>query len=115
MDLVTLYLSKQIGGLDENTLEQALLDTHASLRVKKSGQGMVMLSNNTILKCVNSYYKSPTAPDKKVKHSNAALQCHYAHETLGIVGVDVYQCSQCHLRCIAKRRRGELRRSASVK
>jgi aldehyde:ferredoxin oxidoreductase len=115
MDLVTLALSKRIGNIEDNVLEQVLMDTHASLRLKKSGQGMLMLNNNAIIKCAGIYYRNPNAPDKKVKHNNTALQCHYVQETLEIVGIDVYQCSQCHLRCIQKRKRKELRRIAVVK
>lgn len=116
MDLITLMLSKRIGGIPESEFEKVLMGTHESLGVKKSGQAMIMLTNNNIVKCVSNYYKElNSSTDKKIKHSNPGLQCHYTHETLGIVGIDVYQCAQCHLRCLHKLKQKEVRRNNSLK
>lgn len=115
MDLITLMLSKKIAGLEESDFEKVLIGDHESIGVKKYGQGILMLTNNTIVKCVGNYYKSIDDEGKKAKKSSAGLQCYNTQELLGVIGVDVYRCDLCHLRCMQKLRRKELRRNNSLK
>lgn len=115
MDLITLMLSRRIGNLEERDWEKVLAGTHESLNIKKSGQGMLMLNNNVIIKCVIDYYRQPSDPNKKIKHSNAALKCHYVQENLNIVGLDAYQCELCHLRCLNRKKTHDLIRAPFVK
>lgn len=115
MDLITLMLNKRIAGLEESVFEQVLMGTHESLGVKKSGQGILMLTNNAIVKCVSYYYKNTDNQDKKAKKSSDGLQCYNTQEALGVTGIDIYQCSICHLRCMQKRKRKELHRNNSLK
>jgi hypothetical protein len=114
MDLITMLLKKNVGGFREDALESILRGDDEAVCVRTINHGMIVLSNNSIVKCVSNYYKLP-GQTKMGKHNNAALQCHTVHTTFGIEGINVYQCAQCHLQCMSKKRQGELQRHYILK
>lgn len=114
MDLITMLLKKNIGNMRDDVLEDVLRGQDAACNVRSVSHGLIVLNNNTIIKCVSNYYKLPDQP-KLGKHSNAALHCNAVHTSFGINGINVFQCVQCHLQCMGKKQQRELQRHYSLK
>ncbi|MED1125196.1 hypothetical protein [Bacillus atrophaeus] len=110
MNLVTILNSRNIAGIQDDTLKSILEGSHPDISVKIGANGMVMLSDNTIIKCTGEYYTNPNSNVDLKKHKNSVAKCHYVIEGLGVDGVDVNQCTRCHLRCMEKRKGGALKR-----
>ena len=110
MNLVTMLNSRNIAGIQEDTLKSILRGQHPAISVKMAQNGMVMLSDNTIIKCVHEYYQNPESTMDMKKYKNSPAKCHYVQENLGIEGVNNNRCAQCHLACMEMRDNKELRR-----
>lgn len=110
MNLVEILNGRNIAGVQESTLKTILEGTHPSIDVRMASNGMVMLSDNTIIKCVQEYYQNPNSFTDIKKHRNSTASCHYVQDHLDIKGVDINQCRLCHLRCMEMKANGELRR-----
>jgi hypothetical protein len=97
MNLVYLYYERGIEGYPTGQLLN-ILNGQDIVKVKMSTNGMVLLDNNKMIKCVSNYYMTPSgAFAKKSKMSN---DCYYTQKDLGITGVGNYKCLQCHTNCI---------------
>lgn len=106
MNLVTLFNQRQIVGISEGTLRLILEDRFPEIHVKKSGNGLIMLSNNKIIKCVQEYYTVPGK--KKIQHSGIS-KCYKVQQEIGVLEeVSLNDCTRCHLACMRKKRQGEL-------
>lgn len=110
MNLVTILNNRSIAGIQEGELKSILEGTHPSISVRMASNGMVMLSNNTVIKCVENYYRNPNSHVDMKKHNNMTAKCYYVIEDLGLDGVSVNHCAQCHLRCLNKKGNKELQR-----
>jgi hypothetical protein len=104
MNLVYRYFELGLEGTPINTLKSILEGTN-QVKVKIQTNGILTLTNGTILKCVKNYYAPPTGELKLKKISN---QCFLVQSGLGITGVQNYNCSACHQRCIQKLKEGTL-------
>lgn len=102
--------NRNIEGIQEETLKTILEGNHPGIEVRMATNGMVMLSDNTIIKCVSEYYRNPNSTVDMKKYKNSPAKCHYVMEDLEIDGVRMNRCASCHLRCLEKRKNKELRR-----
>ena len=112
MNLVDLYNGGFIVGLREKELEDILLNRHSMLAIKTESNGMLLLTNNKVVKCIRYYYKTKEAPLKKT--NSAAIQCYNIQQHFDIKDIGVFSCISCHLRCIQKRRRKYIKRIYNI-
>lgn len=98
MNLITVYNKSGVEGYPINTL-QSILQGNDSVKVSKTMSGIIMLDNNTFIKCVDCYYFNPsaTSQEKQRKMSN---MCYAYQKKLGIFNVYNYNCVECHKKCI---------------
>lgn len=99
MNLVNRYFQAGIEGIPYFEFKQILEGKHP-VRVKISNGGMVMLSTNKTIKCTKHYYAPLTGPLSLKKVTN---ECYYVQTGLNIKGVQNYDCSSCHLKCLQMR------------
>jgi len=105
MNIVIRYLGIGIEGIPLNQFKN-ILEDKSGISVKTIGKGMLILSDNKLIKCVNNYYATrEMKPTSKIKASN---QCYYTQKDLDIKGIANYSCKDCHLRCINKQENKEL-------
>lgn len=109
MNLVAMINGRNIAGYQESALKEILRGNHP-VSVRMAQNGMVMLSDNTIVKCVHEYYQNPDSTMDMKKYKNSPAKCHYVQENLGINGVPLNRCGACHLMCMQMREDKELRR-----
>lgn len=99
MNLINLYLSSGIENIPIEVLERILNDQY-SCKVMTALKGMLLLSNQTLIKCVDKYYEKSNidlSTTKKIKSTN---ECFHKHKMLGIENVKPYDCKECHKQCI---------------
>lgn len=109
MNLVTILNNRSIAGIQESELKIILEGNHPSIKLRMAANGMVMFTNNTIVKCVEEYYYNPNDPID-AKKLNQTAKCYHIIENLGLGGVDINRCGDCHLECLNKKNEGHIRR-----
>lgn len=118
MNLVSLLNNRNIEGIQETILKEILEGTHPSVGIKYSGNGLVVLTNNKVIKCVKNYYVNPNEHGKFGGSSELnASQCFNIQKYMGLVQPDeplatilVNRCGVCHLACLRKKEEGKLKR-----
>lgn len=95
MNLVTRMLGIGIEGMSTTQLK-SILNGADPIKVQMSNGGMMMLTNQRIVKCVINYYGRRNMPAMK-KMSN---QCFATQQALNITGVNNYSCASCHMKCM---------------
>lgn len=103
MNLTDRYFRLGIEGIPATQLQRILMGTD-SVKVKLKSNGIIMLNNNRVIKCVSEYYGRSNQPKMK-KMSN---QCFAAQQSLGLEGISSYDCARCHIRCIDMQEQGHL-------
>lgn len=106
MNIFEYVKTLSIAGINSRTLENILRNRDMSTRIRTSGNGIVIFSDNSILKCVLNYYERVEKSNKK-KTSNF---CYDTISGLKIKGVDINRCVDCHLECMEMLRDGKLKR-----
>ena len=90
-----------VGSMLPDDLLKVLRD-ESSVSVKSVKNGLILLSNGQVLKCVREYYKVPGTTTKAKKLINPILSCRLTRRDLGIQGsVGDLQCRNCHVSCIS--------------
>lgn len=85
--------------LPDNLLK--VLKGESSVSVKSVKNGLILLSNGQVLKCVREYYKRPGTTAKPKKFINPVLSCRAVRRDLRLQEVvDDLQCRFCHISCI---------------
>lgn len=95
MNLVRRYLSRGIEGMNYQEF-RSILRGDSALKVTKSGNGLVMLTNKKMIRCVSHYYQHPQNKIL-VKASN---ECFYVQKALEVNGISTNNCASCHMRCM---------------
>ena len=96
MNLVQLLMPPMIQGMQKDALYQALGGS-SDVRASSGSNGLVVLTNGTILRCVKNYYQRRDGVETKVKIAN---ECHAVHKSFGIHGISANSCTRCHMRCM---------------
>ena len=114
MQLVTAYKNMFIGRMFPDTLLKILKGEHPLITVKDVRNGVIMLSNGTILKCVGDCYERL---DKTVvpKNTNLFLKCRNTRKIFGLNRIYDICCTTCHIRCMELEQSQILRRKQKVK
>ena len=105
-----MYNGRLIGGLKEKEFREVLLGEHSSIRVRNSNRGLVILSNDAIIKCVSHYYATRSVKETKKRTKGSTHECYYVMKDFDIQGIELNNCLNCHIHCIDKRNKKELRR-----
>lgn len=114
MQLVTAYKNMFIGRMFPDTLLKILKGEHPLITVKDVRNGVIMLSNGTILKCVGDCYERL---DKTVvpKNTNLFLKCRNTRKMFKLDDVDDTNCTTCHIRCLALEQSQSIKRRQRTK
>lgn len=110
MDLVTMYLSTGIEGIPYDRLARILEGSDDKIEVKSVSAGIIILSNNKVIKCAENYFTKPGDPGlNKKKLKSANNMCFYTQVSLGLTGkVNNYRCVECLQQCLLMKNSGEL-------
>jgi cbb3-type cytochrome oxidase cytochrome c subunit len=84
-----------MGSISFQEYLDVLTNKNTSVRVKNSGNGILVFSDNTVIKCVKNYFANPNIPYTKTN----CKSCYDTMQTLGRAGIAVNQCHMCHLSC----------------
>jgi hypothetical protein len=107
MELITEYLRSGIEEIPYKLLLD-ILDNKDTVKVKTVASGMMVLSNNKVIKCASNYYK-PAGETVALK-KNFANNCFFAQKYLNMHGISNYECVRCHRMCLEKLEAKELKR-----
>lgn len=107
MELIAAYLKTGIEEIPYKRLHDILYGSDA-VKVKTVAGGMMVLSNNKVIKCASIYYKPPGEVEAPKK--NFANNCFFAQKYLNIRGINNYECVRCHSACLKKYEDKELKR-----
>ena len=108
MNIVDLLRGEDIEGISRGDLWKILSYSHPGIRIRSNSNGVIVLSDRKIIKCVHHYYRNPDKEPRKLFGSN---QCHIIHNNLEIVGESPNDCRSCHLNCLNKLEAGQLVRN----
>lgn len=100
MNLIDYINRRNIAGLQREELRTVLIGMHPSLQVKFASNGVIMLTDNTVIKCVSEYYQNPNSNEDLKKYNNSTSKCYYVQRELNIENVPMNMCEMCHLRCL---------------
>lgn len=106
MNTMDLLRGPMIENISFEELSQVLLTPlsgNVSVRTKRNG--LIVLTDNRIVKCVSEYYQP--VGEKPIKASGAN-PCHKIHKGFAINNVPANSCELCHLQCMAKQKEGLL-------
>lgn len=107
MNLVTLLSRKNIEGLSEGELV-SILNKNSHIKIKSARNGLIVLDNNKIIKCVREYYKDPKGKPLS-KSGDPVSKCFYTQQEFGLSNdVSIGDCESCHLACLNKKNKGKL-------
>lgn len=125
MDLIDLYKIRSVEGLcpiewyaileenlendSTNNFGNAHLDTE--IHIKNSGPGVIILSNNKIVKCVIDYYKYRDESKNNKKSSTLSNQCYEVKRHFDLPVTGTKDCVSCHKMCLDLRNNMVLRHS----
>lgn len=98
MELFERKQQNCIEGIDFNTLEEILKYKNPNIRMESNIQKRIYLSDGTILKCINCYYK---ANGKTIKVDDSVNSCFKAQKFFDINCYN-YDCRNCHLLALEK-------------
>lgn len=111
MQLYEYYLKRFIAGVMPAEFEKILLGEHEEIHAVTTN-GMLVLSNKKIVKCVSEYYRGTNDDNTKMKlraGGNVYLRCDNVRRNLGI-SVEPMACRHCHQCCLRAEREKKLRR-----
>lgn len=98
MNLVTYITGIKIAGHSKEDLELIIVNGHPNTHVVTKGDGVIILSDGSLVKCVANYYEGNEPISKKSRSS--VNRCHEVQKALDVphrVGTD---CLSCHLNCL---------------
>lgn len=106
MELLNLLIDTipYIEGLELDEFKSILLgDSDTTVKEKN---GLLILSNKKIIKCISKYYT--LIDDTKLQDISKTNFCYYNHLTAGI-HCNVYNCAECHLQSLKLLKQGQLK------
>ena len=111
MRLIDAYKSGFVGKMYPDRLLKILRNEHPTVYVKNIVNGIMIFSDDAVLKCVGDYYESPTKGKGVNKNQkNFFLRCRQIRKEYGLDNVNDVDCRACHILCILKEKTRELKR-----
>lgn len=109
VELIEAYQKRFAGQMFPETLLEILKDKNPLVKVKNVRSGVIIFTNNKVLKCAGEYYES-LSNITPTRTSNLYLNCCHVRRTLGTEEVGYGNCKQCHAKCIMLERSQEIKR-----
>lgn len=105
MQILEAFQTSFVGKMYPSKLKRILRDLD-SVYVKKAANGVLVLSDNTVIKCVNQYYMI----NVRSSSNSPLVTCRNIKHAIGLDGIDICGCRACHLACLEREERNELTR-----
>lgn len=111
MQLIDAYKSGFVGKMYPDRLLKILRGEHPTVYVKNIVNGVMIFSDDAVLKCVGDYYERPSKNSGKNKsQKNLYLRCRQIRKEYELNDVSDVDCRACHVSCILKEKSRELKR-----
>ncbi len=96
MELVHRYFNKGIEGIPYNSLKEIMVNrSHFGTHIDSINHGVIILSDNTIIKCVKNYYSEPNLGVCK-KDTCFGVLSHFGFKN----SIEINNCPSCHARML---------------
>lgn len=87
-----------IEGIDSNILTDILEYKNKGVKIDTIVQNRIYLSDETALKCINSYYKV----DEKTIKSDKSINACFRIQKFFNINCDNFDCRRCHIEALKK-------------
>lgn len=92
-------------------LLKILRGEHLTVQVKNIVNGVTILTDGSVLKCIGDYYEKPNKSTKVNNQKNFFLRCRNTRKEFNLdTVISDADCRQCHITCILKEKTRELKR-----
>ena len=116
--LYDIYMAQFIGHVDNDRLNKILLNEDEDIHVKKCMNGMIVLDNNKIIRCIDQYYNRPKdVPENSSFRTskNKLLRCENVRKNYGLDTIGSMDCIQCHRICLQRAAAGRISRQRKAR
>lgn len=111
MQLIDAYKSGFVGKMYPDRLLKILRGEHPTVHVKNIVNGVMIFSDDAVLKCVGDYYENPEKGKTVNKNQkNLYLRCRSIRKSYGLDDIGDVDCRACHISCILREKTRELKR-----
>lgn len=115
LQLVQVYKNMFIGRMFPDTLLKILRNEHPFITVKDTRNGVILLSDGTVLKCTGDCYELTDKTVVVPKSANLFSKCRNTRKIFGLNRIYDICCTACHIRCMELEQSQILRRKQKVK
>lgn len=112
MRLVDAYKSNFVGKMYPDKLLKILRGEHFTVQVKNIVNGVTILTDGSVLKCIGDYYEKPNKSTKgNSNQKNFFLRCRNIRKDFNLDDIiSDADCRMCHITCILREKTRELKR-----